>query len=316
MFDTVLKVVGSCGLAGSVLLVARAHTAIKPTALLAAWYWSMFALFLWSAGWILDVLLALLDPPAADQLWYAVSIVPLGSLVAVLGARKPGLWVWSGFVILPLLIVLELPAVSAWSGWVPSLRLQLETPPLIGCLLVLIMGAGNYFGTRFTGAATFLASAVVLLVIPASTAGQGIFPTPERGRLFATLLLGLAALTAARPASTGPQAGHFQRIWLDFRDWFGIVWAKRVQDRMNEAAANEQWPCRLEMHGFVALNSTSKPDDEAVCATSDRIKHTFHWILRRFAEPEWIEERLPLPQKTRPEPTAGSVKQGQADDDV
>ncbi|MBI3468144.1 MAG: hypothetical protein HY000_34495, partial [Planctomycetes bacterium] len=46
-----------------------------------------------------------------------------------------------------------------------------------------------------------------------------------------------------------PVAG-WDRVWLDFRDDFGFVWAKRVQDRFNAAAGQLGWPIVLGWSGF------------------------------------------------------------------
>jgi hypothetical protein len=62
---------------------------------------------------------------------------------------------------------------------------------------------------------------------------------------------------------------------------------------VNETAINEQWPARLEFHGLVWHD----PDTAAITrdAALARFDHTIRWLLRRFVDPEWIDERLCSP---------------------
>jgi hypothetical protein len=79
------------------------------------------------------------------------------------------------------------------------------------------------------------------------------------------------------------------RLWRDFQEAFGIVWAKRLLDRINHTARQENWSARLEAQGFL-WNENPTPEERAY--TQSRIDHTLRWHLRRFVDPSWIEERL------------------------
>lgn len=227
---------------------------------------------------------------AMDQLWYAVTILMLCPFVAVLGARLPIARVWTWFVIVPLLCVFSIPLVTTWTGSYPFPRLQIETPTTLGYLLVLVMGSGNYFGTRFTLAGMLLAAALLLLILPISTLSPVQSFTPESGRVWATILFGASAWSAFREGRRSISAANpFDRLWLDFRDYFGIVWAKRVQDRINQTAETERWPVRLELHGLTPVAGQS---GDAVNTNSQKIEHAFRWLFRRFADTEWIDVRL------------------------
>ena len=52
------------------------------------------------------------SPGAVDHLWYAACVLWVAPAVAVLGARRPGSGAWSGFVMVPLLLVLEWPVTG------------------------------------------------------------------------------------------------------------------------------------------------------------------------------------------------------------
>ncbi len=108
-------------------------------------------------------------------------------------------------------------------------------------------------------------------------------------RSFAGLLLGAAVWAARSAARSEVCPGGFDRVWNDFRDHFGIVWARRVQDRLNETGRKESWPGRIELHGFLWKD----PADVAARESANpKIEHALRWILRRFVDPEWIDARL------------------------
>ena len=105
---------------------------------------------------------------------------------------------------------------------------------------------------------------------------------------------------------------RFDRLWFDFFDTFGIVWGRRIQDRVNFIASKENWPSRLELDGFVwsdesepvipgvgiesanlqNLQQDTQHQDTNVTRIESRVEYTFRWLLRRFVDPAWIDERL------------------------
>ena len=293
-----LRFSGSFGLLITLSLLIRSRAALKGTTLTAAWSWSIAAILFWTGVWIFDVLFSTVQPGLADRLWYVVAVLIVCPPIVVLGSRRPTTRVWPWFVILPLFVVLLLPVVSTWRGGLTPGPLELETPVLIGMGLVLIMGAGNYVGTRFTIPALLYCVAVVLLVVPLSAAVADVFPQARVLREWATLSLSLAALfagwrrkaTVRTPYRDSKRLAQCDRLWLDFRDLFGIVWARRIQDRINAAAVKEQWPARLDAGGVVWTEEGEAVRD--VREVEERIAHTFRWLLRRFVDPQWIDNRL------------------------
>jgi hypothetical protein len=241
---------------------------------------------LWTLTWTFDHLLGLLSRSVADHLWYAAAVVALCPAIAVLGSRRPGIRVWTGFILVPLLFALGWPVMTLWVQGSEVRGLQLETPQVVGYLLVLVMGAGNYFGTRHTFSGMSYFAANTLLVLSSSSACPVWLSDRWWSRLGAMGCMALAVVTAGRTALQSTSGlDRFDRLWLDFFDQFGVVWGRRIQDRVNFVAAKEGWPARLELHGIV-WNSASDPSTEA------RIEHTFRWLLRRFVDPEWIDARL------------------------
>ncbi len=259
-----------------------ARRSVRGTTLVAAWNWAIFAWFCWESAAI--SCLFPLAPPLQDHLWYTVAILGLCPPISVLGAKRPGSRAWTAFVILPLILVFAWPAGVEWIHGVPSQRLQLETPMLLGYSLVLLMGYGNYLGTRNSLPSLLAALSLGWLVWqfaespPPAQTRQPIGPT----LLFVSaVLIGKFASARRREAGSG-----WDQIWRDFQELYGIVWAKRIMDRVNLAAGQEQWSARLEISGLVW---NPDPTAEQTEYTMKRLDHTFRWLLRRFVDPEWIE---------------------------
>ena len=270
---------------------------MQATTVHSAWLWAVSAFALWTVSWASDHGLRIASSSVADHLWYASAVLALCAPIAVLGSRRPGTRVWTWFIQLPLLLVLGWPVVSLWLQGSEIRGLQLETPQLVAFLLVLVMGAGNYCGTRFTLPILCYAAACGILVLSSSVSCPDWLADHWWARLWATGLLVLAVLFASRFSARGAQTtNRFDRLWLDFFDTFGVVWGRRIQDRVNFIAQKKQWPVRLELHGFVWSDTSADTLDRA--AIESRIEHTFRWLLRRFVDPSWIDDRLGSSQAT------------------
>lgn len=284
--QTVIVTLVSAAVAGAWWPVASLPFKVKSTTLLPAARWAIAAAALWTATWILDFGLPQLPRAGADHLWYASAVVALCPPMSVLGSRRPGTRVWTWFILFPMLFALGWPVITLWLQGSDVRGLQLETPQLVGYLLVLVMGAGNYFGTRFTIAGLLFVAGNTLLVVSISSVGAGWLPDRWWARLCATGCMALAVLVSSGSgAGAVSSQSPFDRLWLDFFDQFGVVWGRRIQDRINFIADKEGWPARLELQGF---EWKSAPDP----ATQARIEHTFRWLLRRFVDPPWIDQRL------------------------
>ena len=283
---TIVTILPAAGLAAAFALVRRS---VHGTTLTLAATWGLVASLAVLSGWLSSAVFAWLASPWDDIAWYGIAILVLCPPIAVLGARRPGVAAWNGFVLLPLIAVLGWPAIAViLSGARPG-SFSLEAPPLIGLLLVLVMGTGNYAGTRYAPAAALVFGAVVLLA--ASLAPQTRWPlTPVQSRGLAVWGLGAAALLAQlvwrrrNPDVAGPD-----RVWRDFRDQFGIVWAHRIRERVNAQALQEKWPIRLEPSGFVPVDPK-----QVICdsSTQQSIERTLRWLLRRFVSDAWMDVRL------------------------
>jgi hypothetical protein len=297
-----------------------------------AWYWAMAAV----VANLAVVLLRLLNPEAAlnveSALLYLAAVLLLTPFVDVLGARNPGHRAWPWFVVLPMVIVLQWPALSQLWSQRTELPVEIPSPTAIGFLFVLVMGGGNYFGTANTLATTLASAAVTCVLLPLTEwvdwPGPGFHLAAAVLLMFAGLLVRIRFTTPGQetaagqavwgdveadgePATAGgAESGEslssevVAAIWMDFRDLFGTVWAKRVMDRMNQFGAREKWTVILTLDGFrnsdsaagsgstagsdrvPASGSTagSEPTDEELIRPFEVLK----WLLRRFASAEFF----------------------------
>ena len=276
----------------SVALVGCGYKRLRGTTLTTAAAWSIAGLSVALGVQAAELLLPATHSGWLDLGWYGASVLLLCPGIAVLGARRPNAQVWAMFVLIPLVLVLMWPAAASTRVVRAGVPLELEEPAIIGFGLVLIMSSGNYFGTRYTLPIMLYAAAQVLIVAPMSATVPDVFPDRELARLLASMSLCLATVVATIRSHARPDASidPFNRLWIDFVDSFGLVWAKRVMDRVNESARHEKWTKHLDWHGFVPNGSITDADGDS--RTAERIEHTFRWLLKRFVEPEWIDSRL------------------------
>jgi hypothetical protein len=230
-----------------------------------------------------------------DQLWYLTAVSALCPFVAVLGARRGRLRDWNLFVVLPLMLVLEWPALAQWDESVIGRPLDLEAPTIIGYGVVLLMGAGNYFGSRWTWP---VLSGVIGCGLLVSSLGT-VWPMEQMKRDLLRSLAGLCWLagfvTAWRRAKPSCDISGWNRVWLDYRNLFGQVWGTRLMLRINEVAQREAWPWRLTESGLEPVTEVANPSADASAAdfnSDPRVAHCFRWLLKPFVDDDWLDRRL------------------------
>jgi hypothetical protein len=267
---------------------------VTGTALEAAWPWTVFV---WLAWLIVPVVTVAPSPLRAwrDVLWYLAAVLALVPPIAVLGARRPTARVWTWFVLVPLVLVFAWPLAPVLRRDGNAAAFSLEEPLLAGYLLVLVMGAGNYLGLRFSLAALLWMIGLALVVLPLCPPRAKWVPEATTGRFWGMLCLVAAGwiadrlvACARRRSTTGPA---LNRVWGDFCDLFGIVWARRLQDRFNEEAGRKGLPLRLAMHGLEAAPG-QLPPAEFDAQTLVTAEESLRWLLQKFVDPAWIDRRL------------------------
>jgi hypothetical protein len=250
--------------------LARAWRANRHTSLVQTLHWAITAWLVWMASVLVGE--NTVTVAVAPARYLALCLTGCAG-VAVLGARRPHVGAWN-FVVLGLLAVLLLPLVEG--------LLIREQPPGVFqfCFLgaVLSVGIVNYLPTCFGAAALVLAvgSAVHLLLLMA--------PEPDPGRrqaaqFVAQLCLILVPWVAV--ASWGRSrlgANEFDRLWLRFRNRFGLVWGQRVREQFNRSAENAGWPVYLTWRGLRRSGET------ATVPSTDEVVETLRALLKRFEE--------------------------------
>lgn len=262
----------------------------RGTALRAAVVWAAVAVAL---GMVCE-LAASFEPwregrPLAGHLAYLWALASLAALITVLNARMPGGVAWAMLMAL-LVVVLLIPwlegsgldrGADAWS------RLRLDPPWSLFYLVLAAVGVTNYLPTRYGPAALVLGIGLALEYLALTRLG---WSQATRGALWTaapgTLALAIWTADACARRPRRGQAG-LERLWLWFRDHWGVVWALRVQDRFNRNASLAGWPVRLAWRGVVQAGDEVSPAHDPAEAEAALLG-----LLRRFADRARLEAEL------------------------
>jgi hypothetical protein len=223
--------------------IARAVWANRRTTLAHALGWVIAAWFAWISATIVGT---------ASTRYLALALTACAG-VAVLGARRPGVAAWNA-VVAALLTVLLVPLGSRILSDTPR---PSDAPYAIFLFVLLLVGIGNYISTRLTFAAVTLAiGCAVAISIQEFNADSG-------ESFFAQLFIGLAPWSAwLRIAERQALSWQGDRLWRDFRDRFGVVWAQRLREQFNAAAANAKLPVELGWGGLRRADAASLSDED------------------------------------------------------
>jgi hypothetical protein len=185
-----------------------------------------------------------------------------------------------------MVIVLSWPVWTMLLQGSPPRGLELEMPTVIGFVFVLLMGAGNYLGTRFALSCVVYVAGTALLF--ATCTGWKFLndSTIVLSRHVAIGLLACAAISADRRPVRGSGTHRVNVLWQDFKNLFGNVWALRMVERINALAIQEHWTARISYDGFPEAAEGRLPHNES------EIEAACRWLFRRFVDEAWIEQRL------------------------
>jgi hypothetical protein len=179
--------------------------------------------------------------------------------VAVLGARRPGAAAWN-FVVAGLLVVLLRPL---WEGLG---EVRLRSPHEAFLAAVVAVAGINYVPTRLGLSAFLVGVGCAVDALPLlGWQYSGAFAGSGAGWVGLAAWIGWAALQRS-PATP------FDRLWLSYRDRCGLLWAYRIREQFNSAAAHAGWPVVLAWSGLRPAGTVSP---EALA--------TLQAVLKRFA---------------------------------
>jgi hypothetical protein len=274
-----------------VVRVLRMQALFKGLTLRYSWRWSVIAAIAVFVSTAMSGQLFQRSPAMSSLLQLLSVVLMLTPAVSTLGARNPGVVAWQMFVVVPLVIVLLWPGLSDLISSRGGEPLRLSIPAFSGLCIVLLMSMSTCVGTSLTVASLFFLSAVVVGVLPAMGWVDFNSPLPYAtpvlllwGVRSASQLLRLRflAIDAARTRSDLVDAS-----WGLFQDLYGLVWARRIQERVNQFAVREKWSVLLTPDGFRDVDG-NPPNDHDL----DKPRDALRWVLTRFADEQWIVEKL------------------------
>jgi len=295
--QSLTAILGCAGAVLGLLLLARSRPALTETTLTIPWIWSVVALLSLACLNLGELPLLGLSPAALSHGRYAAAVLSFMPLMAVLGASRPRDRGWH-VVTFGLLVILLLPSAESWL-YRPGQRLVIEGARAWFLVILVGLGPVNYGATRFRASSLAMAAAQVLLLeklLPWPASLKGAVVWGNLGAGFATPLVLVAIWLARRP--TAPASRKLEmpldRVWLGFRDAYGMLWGLRVVERMGASARMYHWPVTLHWSGF---SPTDEPGSEAPLdpQTAAQMAAVFNNLLLRFVSEEWIAERKRAP---------------------
>lgn len=281
--------------------VCRSWGITRATTLTTLGPWVGTSLLLWLLTGVCDLLPGEFPAAGRSYVTYLAAVLSLTPPIAVLGARRPTCRAWPMFVLAPMVIVLIWPALTIGSHAIGGRPLELETPHVVAFGLVAVMGYGNYLGTRL-GSPALLAGTLLTITVVAQSHGVAWSPETRSGvqsgcRLGLAITVILAEQILRRPA---PLDSRFNRVWDDFQTLFGIVWTRRLFDRLQNLSVKQHWKCQVLPTGFQWPTGSDVPAEDA-------LDHALRWFLRRFVDPGWLDERLGTPSTRTETPPKMSI---------
>jgi hypothetical protein len=255
---------------------------IRGTTLIAPWVWASISLVTLSA---VELAIALIGEPLpawAPAARYAAAMSTFTPIMALLGAKRPQDRGWQ-WIVLTLWAILCQPAAE-WLlfGGVA----EIHPARFWFQMILIVVGATNGIGTRNWPASALFCGGQVLLLLPYYSADPPLAAGSAAFWGLAGIFLSLISLTATGAAQR-EQSGSLDRVWLDFRDEFGVVWALRILERINASARMYDWPVQLTWQGL-------RDREFAPAEIPPLVEESFRTLLRRFVSAEWIDERLAL----------------------
>jgi hypothetical protein len=232
---------------------------------------------------------------AEEPIWnYCAAVTTLLPAAAIYGAKRPQDRGWQ-WIVAALLLMLVWPAGESYFLQRPF---DLAAQPLRAWFLVLLLAVqcGNWVITSNAGPVLLLTAAQLTMLWPQLPWGDGAVNSSS--------WLAGASLLAVVPwwivwnlrrvrATADPQEDAVfpspaeLAVWKKFRSVYGVVWALRVTERINEVAKLRGWPWRWSWSGATAVEVSPGTDAAALDSESERAIWRQLWqnIFRRFLEP-------------------------------
>jgi hypothetical protein len=286
-----ITTVGCCILIG--LLFVR--PALRETTLVAPWTWSVLCVV---AIIGCEIALALIPSPSLSParlaaIRYMAHATMFCPLMAVLGAKRPQNREWS-FIVFSWWVVLALPAFPTLLF--PAGKFQIGWLWWLLLTGSIVMTVVNYGPTKFWLSSLLIAAAQCTVVPGMVDFGDrpGASAVPAVNSQVALVLIGLALAVAFVRARFRPRTTQapIDRVWIDFRDAFGAIWAFRAADRINAVATATGWDIALGWRGFRSTSSSEAGGFEPRPEVAPVLEQSIRNLLRRFVTTAWLDARL------------------------
>ena len=275
----------------SILVAVRIRAKLAAWTVFQSWNWMIAALFTLACHALVSLPAANAPIAVRSAATYLAATMLLTPLVTTLGARRPGIAPWHWFVVLPMVAVLQWPALIQFTAGNLQAPVELSGPASMGVIVVLVMSAGTMLGTHATGFALLYSMGILLLLAPVTMENISNSSMDAGGAILvcAALLLAKRNLVDAskRLESAMTTAERVASLWDLFGSLYGIAWVRRVQDRINQFAPAEKWTVRLTAKGFERPDGISPGDEEL-----QQPVNAFIWVLARFADNSWLNSAL------------------------
>ncbi len=284
----------------AILLAVRVRLMLAMWTACQAWTWMVVSLLAVLLHSILSLPVLRTQEAIVSGMAYFAAVMLLTPLVTIPGARRPGIFAWHWFVVLPMIVVLQLPAVGQLYGNQFRAPIELSAPLLMGIVVVLVMSVGTFLGTNSAGFVLVYAAGIAILLASATKNAAVQSPVTR----FSPVLLFAAIwifhrnlrLQTARLQAASKTSLRTKAILDLFGSLYGYAWSRRVQDRISQFAARERWTVRLTSEGFERLDGSAPTDDEL-----KKPLEAFIWVLARFGDESWLRMVLDSPKSHGPE---------------
>lgn len=264
-------------------LVAR-YRVVRDTTLNAPWIWLAASLtFIIATELLLAAGFVELQNASAWRFLSASSTLCPGT--ALLGAKRPqnSAWQW---IVASMWLVVSLPAVQQIVMHRTG-AIEIHPARLWFMLGLVAFCAVNSLFTRRWFAVVLAASGQILLLAPFFTSSDVL----SNAQLVGIVGLSVGIIAGQLYRERGTSIKPLDRMWLDFRDMFGLVWSLRMMESINAVTQANGWDMTLGWTGFRDRSGNAgwqlPPDQMRV------LMQTLKNLLRRFVSNEWIEARNP-----------------------
>ncbi len=262
---------------------------VRGTTLVAPWCWTL------ASG--LALLTVAIQGASEPLLDYSAAVTTLLPAAAIYGAKRPQDRGWQ-WIVAALLVMLLWPAGESW---LLGHSFDLTAQPLRSWFLVVLLAVqcGNWIVTSNAGPMLLLTAAQVAMLWPQ-------LPWADRQAGVQTWFYGAGLLVVVPwwlafkmrrvnrllEPEEGPAFPSPREIadWKWFRTAYGVVWALRVTERINEVAKLRRWPWHWTWAGptpneVLLGTSESKPLID-LREPAERIvwQQLWHNIFRRFLD--------------------------------